>query len=295
VHQPEVRPGQDQQPGLRHDALRARILTGPMLVLAPHMDDETLGCGGTMYLHDDKAKIHCLFATDGAGSPAPLLPWQGQPDAGLAARRREEARAATGKLGIPASNLHFLDLPDGNLSSHRRRLETALADALEQLQPEFVFAPFRFDVHPDHVALNRAIRNVLLRLPSPPVLLEYFVYHRLRFVRGGDVLHAIAAERLVEVDTPPVAAAKRAALACYLTQTTVEYPWQERPILTEDSLRQRCAAPEVFLPTDPAAPLADGIGPDASRIRLATLAMRWGKRPKDRAVAFARWANGWRR
>lgn len=275
--------------------LHARILAERLLVLAPHMDDETLGCGGTLYLHGRKADVHCLFATDGAGSPAPLLPWQGQLDPGLAARRREEACAAASKLGLPARNLYFLELPDGRLASRRRQLEAALAELIARLQPAFVFAPFRYDVHPDHVALNRAIRAVLRRLASPPVLLEYFVYHRLRFVPGGDVLHAIAAERLLEVDTVPVAGAKRAALDCYLTQTTVGYPWQERPILTEDSLRQRCAAPEVFLPTDPEASLADGIGPDARRIQLATLAMRWGKRPKDRVVAFARWAARLRR
>jgi LmbE family N-acetylglucosaminyl deacetylase len=147
-------------------------------------------------------------------------------------------------------------------------------------------------VHPDHVALNRAIRAVLRGSPNPPVLLEYFVYHRLRFVPGGDVRRALRPGRLLQVDTTPAVAAKRAALQCYVSQTTLAYPWQERPILTEDSLRRRCAEPECFLPTDPSAPLADDIPSGAARIRLATLAMRFGKRPKDRAVALARWALG---
>lgn len=288
---PDARTGHDRQEGDATASLAERILATRLLVLAPHMDDETLACGGTMHLHGHKPDVHCLFATDGAGSPAPLLAWQGRPDAGLAARRRDEAIAATGMLGIPSGNLRFLDLPDGRLASRHAQLAAALVEAVASLRPGFVFAPFRFDVHPDHVALNRTIRDVLRRLPAPPVLLEYFVYHRLRFVRGGDVRRALRPDRLVAVDTAPAAAAKRAALACYVSQTTICYPWQQRPILTEASLRQRCAEPECFLPTDPAAPLADGLSA-ASRIRLATLAMRFGKRPKDRAVAFLHWALG---
>ena len=289
---PDARTGQPRHEKAATNDLTGRILAGRLLVLAPHMDDETLGCGGTMYLHRRKRDVYCLFATDGAGSPAPLLPWQGRPDPTLARRRRDEAVAATGALGLPAGNLHFLDLPDGGLASRRRELVAALAATVARLEPEFVFAPFRYDVHPDHVALNRAIRAVLRGMPDPPTLLEYFVYHRLRFIPGGDVRRALRPGRLLRMDTLPAAAVKRVALECYISQTTIGYAWQDRPILTGHSLEQRCAEPEYFLPTDPSAALAEDITSDVARIRLATLAMRLGKRPKDRAVAFFRWALG---
>jgi LmbE family N-acetylglucosaminyl deacetylase len=275
------------EPGLANAILAARIL-----VLAPHMDDEMLGCGGTMLLHAYKTEIHCLFATDGAGSPAPLLPWLGRVDADLAAVRRREALAAAATIGIPPENLRFLDLPDGALSARRSDLVAALTEAVTTIQPRFVFAPFRYDVHPDHVALNRAARAALRTLPAAPALLEYFIYHRLRFAPGGDVRRAIDAGALVSIDTASVAAAKREALRCYLSQTTIRYPWQDRAILTEESLRQRCAEPELFLPADPAAPLSEGFASHALQIRLAGLATRFGKRPKDRAVAFTRWLVG---
>jgi LmbE family N-acetylglucosaminyl deacetylase len=275
-----------------HADLLERILAGRLLVLAPHMDDETLACGGTILLHADKAAVHCLFATDGAASPAPILPWLGETDAGLVAQRRDEARAAAARLGLPDDNLHFLDLPDGKLAARRGELESALATAITGLAPDFVFAPFRYDVHPDHVALNRAARAVLRGLDASPVLLEYFVYHRLRGIPGGDVRGTLRPEALLAVDTTAVGGAKRAALDCYASQATVRYDWQERPILTEDSLRQRCAEPEYFLPADPAASLDEGFAAHARRVRLATLAMRVGKRRKDQAVAFLRWALG---
>lgn len=272
--------------------VRSRVLSDRILILAPHMDDETLACGGVMILHARKAEIHILFATDGAASPIPLLPWLGRTDDDLPRLRQREARAATARLGVPPENLQFLDLPDGGLAARRAELAGTLAQAIADVQPGIVFAPFRYDVHPDHVALNRAAREVLRSRPLAPTLLEYFVYHRLRFVPGGDVRRVLSTSALLTVDTPPVAAEKRAALDCYESQTTICYPWQERPILTAEGLRQYCSEPELFLLTDPAARLSEGFAAHRGRVRLASLAMRYGKRPKDQAVAFLRWILG---
>lgn len=269
--------------------LPGHVLSARILVLAPHMDDEALACGGTLLLHTSKPDIYCVFATDGAGSPAPLLPWTGRVDPDLASRRRREALEVAAKIGIPAANLRFLDLPDGRLSARRAELVAALDDAIATIKPGFVFAPFRYDVHPDHTALNIAARTALCAMTAAPALLEYFVYHRLRYVPGGDVRQALDAAALMVVDTAPVAAAKRDLLDCYPSQTTVFYPWQERPILTEESLRRRCAEPEFFLPADPSGPMSEGFVSHRRQIQLACLATRFGKRPKDRMLAFLRW------
>ena len=56
----------NDKPGLPA-GLTGSILAGRILILAPHMDDEILACGGAMLMHTQKANIHCLFATDGGG------------------------------------------------------------------------------------------------------------------------------------------------------------------------------------------------------------------------------------
>ena len=267
-----------------------RILTNDILILAPHMDDETLACGGIMLLHADKRKVHCLFATDGARSPAPPLPWMGQRDPALAGIRRAEALEVAARIGIPKANLRFLDFPDGRLATKYRELSAAIGKTIDELRPEFLLAPFRYDVHPDHTALNRAVRVALRDQPSSPALLEYFVYHRLRWMPDGDVRRAIDGSGLIRVDTAAVAAAKREALHLYRSQTTILYPWQNRPILTADSLNRRCAEPEYFLPSDPSAPGSDGLPANGLGIRLACLAMRYGKPQKERAKALLQWA-----
>ena len=44
-----------------------------VVVLAPHMDDETIGLGGTIRRHvESGAEVHCIFSTDGASSESDL-------------------------------------------------------------------------------------------------------------------------------------------------------------------------------------------------------------------------------
>lgn len=268
------------------------LLSARILVLAPHMDDETLGCGGTVLLHSAKADVHFFFATDGAASPVPLLSWTAARDASLPEMRRREAHAVAESIGIPDANLHFANLPDGKLAARANDTRNAVRDVIQAARPAMVLAPFRFDVHPDHIGLNRATRSVLRSMDSPPKLLEYFVYYRMPFVPGGDIRFAIDPLSLFTVDTAPVANAKRNALDCYRSQTTLLYPWQKRPILTAESLDRRCAEPEYYMAADPHGRLSEGLGPHAQRIRLACLAMRYGKPAKERLREFLVWIAG---
>jgi LmbE family N-acetylglucosaminyl deacetylase len=90
-----------------------------VMVLAPHPDDETLGCGGV--LHDAaKAGIptHVVFLTNGDANELSFLVWERHPvvtSSGALAmgrRRGEEALRAAGSLGLPADAVTFLGYPD---------------------------------------------------------------------------------------------------------------------------------------------------------------------------------------
>ena len=266
-----------------------RLMEGRLLVLAPHMDDETLGCGGTMALHADPSRVFCLFATDGSRSPTPLLPWTGKPHVDLAMRRKLEAVSALADIGIPQQNLMFLGLPDGRLKKHHDVLVGKLKEVLDEIQPEVVLAPFRLDVHPDHIALNRAIRIALRSRAAPAVLLEYFVYFRLRLIPGGDIRSCLPPKSLLQIDTSTVSRIKARALSRYQTQTMIQHAWQDRPILTADRIRERCETPEQFFPSDPDSGLLTVLTRHRLRIFIAYLAERLAKRPKDQLIALLRW------
>jgi hypothetical protein len=119
-----------------------------VLVIAPHMDDESLGCGLLLATHPRKDQAYVLIVTDGSLSPdAPKA------DSGaarrLAALREQEVRDALAVLGVPAANIALLGLPDGSLPAMGARLRAVLTSHIQKLAPDSVFVPFRYDRHPD--------------------------------------------------------------------------------------------------------------------------------------------------
>ncbi len=141
------------------------------LVVAPHPDDETLGCGGTILRKLSLgANAHVVLMTDGSGSH------RGMPPQELVQRRSTEARAACAALGIDSDRVTLLAFPDGRLSEHESAAASRLTELLQTLQPKQVFAPYRHDNHPDHLATTRAVVSAIGQYSQPCKLLEYPVW-----------------------------------------------------------------------------------------------------------------------
>jgi LmbE family N-acetylglucosaminyl deacetylase len=271
----------------------AQLFPGTILIIAPHMDDEVLACGGTVARLPHPARVHLVYATDGARSYSPVLPWLDATSSALSSVRRAEARSALERLGVPSRNLHFLDLPDGHLQHHRDALERALTELIRKLQPAHVLTPFRYDRHPDHLAANRVAHSALQRADSRAQLFEYFVYYRWRMLRRGDVRTYVRTDQLLAVDIAPVAARKRMALDCFKSQTTQYYPWQDRPILSQTSLDEVCGHPEIFLKHDPGLSGAAVFTGARGWIRFVHAFEPRAKRHKDQVMALVRRGTRW--
>jgi LmbE family N-acetylglucosaminyl deacetylase len=267
------------------DAGELAAFAGTVLIVAPHMDDEVLACGGLMARLPDKERLHIVFATDGMRSPAPVLPWRDTITPDLGERRREESRAAALLLGVPAGNLHFLRLPEAELPRHRDELARLLRERIRAIDPDHVLIPFRYDRHPDHLAVNHAVTGAKREGAIRATLVEYFVYYRWRLLPGGDVRAYVRPEQLIRLDIARVAARKRAALDCFTTQTTRYYAWQTRPILRPELLDEECVGPELFLRYDPAMPGARVFRSLVPWIRIAhrlePVLLRWKYRLKS--------------
>ena len=117
-----------------------------VLALAPHPDDETFGCGGTLTLHvnaGDPVKV--VFLTNGAKGDS-----SGETDQqSYVELRQQEARAACSVLGI--TDLEFWAYEDRALVGARAVLPR-LMDLLESYRPGLVYAPSLLEFHPDHRA-----------------------------------------------------------------------------------------------------------------------------------------------
>lgn len=128
----------------------------PLLILVPHPDDETLGCGGLIATACSMGlKPRVAYLTDGEASHTSSPTW---PPERLAATRRREALDALAVLGVPSTDVLFLGWPDGKpferaTPGHAKSLDQLRAWA-EPFRPWSVWAPWRDEPHCDHVAAN---------------------------------------------------------------------------------------------------------------------------------------------
>ena len=135
----------------RSEPMSPEGLAADAVVIAPHPDDETLGCGGTVLRKRALgAKVAVIFLTDGTASHQHLVSAER-----LAGERELEALAATAVLGIDPSAVHFLRVPDTQLAQHIEATLPRVVELLEQYRPAQVYAPFRRDGLADHVAAAR--------------------------------------------------------------------------------------------------------------------------------------------
>lgn len=146
------------------------------VVIAPHPDDETFGCGAVIArLRAAGKPVHLLVASDGGSSPRP----EGVTLEQMILLRQEETRRALAALGVDASEITFWDFRDGSMSEHLQELTDRLVAFLEEKAPEQVMVTSTLDRHPDHSTVGLAARAAVSRLAEPPILLEYPIWQRV--------------------------------------------------------------------------------------------------------------------
>lgn len=188
-------PWEDRDPLLISD-----FDSGPVLVLAPHPDDEVIGPGGTVLRHHAAgAPVTVVILTDGR--------WGGyNPDGGLVQRRKDESVQAAKILGIPPPI--FLDVPDGELG-HTPGVVEKLIDLFREKSPRYVYLPALTDGHPDHWSANCLLHAALGKLGKN--ILEKLV------IRGYEVWTPALANCCVDITA--MADWKRQAIDAFPSQT----------------------------------------------------------------------------
>src|SRR5512139_3826571 len=116
-----------------------------VLVLAPHPDDETLGCGGTLCLHADHGdSVTAVFLTSGE------LGLKHLPREKAWAVREAEARKAASILGLRET--FFLRCSDWMLGDEIQKAARLLRPILKHTEPKLIYLPHPLDGHPVHQA-----------------------------------------------------------------------------------------------------------------------------------------------
>ena len=199
----------------RAEDVTAQMATRSCLVLAPHPDDETLGCGATiMRKVEAGTPVNVVIATDGRHA-YPSSNWL--VDA-LVEIREKEARRACAILGLPCENIAFLRFEDLRLADHRRLLRDRLFDIFDTVNPEEIFVSSVIDNHPDHRVLAELGRELArARRDRFPVLYEYPIW--FWDPRIWSVRHLLELRpRIVRMGE--LRMRKREAIAAYRSQVT---------------------------------------------------------------------------
>jgi LmbE family N-acetylglucosaminyl deacetylase len=144
-------------PGL----MRAVPLKAPfgasMLVVAPHQDDEIIGCGGAMILQvRADRKLHVVFTQDGGDEHEA----DGRTREEQVRVRDDEARRVAERLGIGEPTFLRYETLVGEES---RALADDLAAEIERTQADAVFTPFFLDYNYQHQQTNFALAEALSR------------------------------------------------------------------------------------------------------------------------------------
>jgi LmbE family N-acetylglucosaminyl deacetylase len=136
-----------------------------VLIIAPHPDDEAIGCGGTICHHVQQGDaVSAVFLTSGELGLKQLsreTAWK---------IREREAQRSTQVLGIHA--VTFLRQPDWMLGDHLPAAASALRAVLEERRPALIYLPHPDDAHPDHQACLPLVKRALKRTALGPVELR---------------------------------------------------------------------------------------------------------------------------
>lgn len=173
------------QPFLKYSLpLEEKLPARNILVIAPHADDESIGCGATVHMHvNGGGKASVVFCTS-----------DGQ-------TRDNEAKEALKTLGV--TDPIFLGYKTETLKSENS-LPVRLSVSIEERQPEIVFVPFFMDNHEDHRAVNEALISAYRVRKTDFMIYAYPVWFPLY-------------PNLV-VDISAVWEIKKKAIECYKTQ-----------------------------------------------------------------------------
>ncbi len=121
-----------------------------VLVLAPHADDEILGCGGAIAKHIRQGDSVSVAVMTNAAEGAPELFSQG-----LVNQIREECITAHKSLGIKETI--FEEFPAPQLEQYPQyKLATAISKLINQIKPTILYIPHKGDLHLDHGAIYNA-------------------------------------------------------------------------------------------------------------------------------------------
>ncbi|WP_110670067.1 PIG-L deacetylase family protein [Salinicola halophilus] len=213
-----------------------------VVVIAPHPDDEVLGCGGLlMQLHALGRELVMVSVTDGTGSHPGSTLW---PAERLAATRPEESRRALASLGLDAMETIRLRLPDTQIAAEAKTLAYRLHHLLRD--DDILLTTWRGDGHADHEATGDICVDLIEAAGGEQRTLVEMPIWMWHWAEPDDTrVPWHRAHRLALTESQR--AAKRHAMVEHASQCQPDDTTGAPPVLSALTLERLTQAYEVFL------------------------------------------------
>lgn len=136
-----------------------------VLVIAPHPDDDIIGCGGSIVNHiSNRSNVYIAYVTNGDASNQAYFPEE------FRKLRQKETLKAAEILGVESQNIFFLEESVWNIRTNECRLK--LLKLIRKLKPNICYIPHANDAHVDHKIVHQAATEAI-NMASGPWFKEY--------------------------------------------------------------------------------------------------------------------------
>ena len=145
-----------------------------ILLIAPHPDDEVLGCGGTIKKYSQLGDDIYLCVVTKAYAPD----WSRS----FIKNREKEIKCAVKSLGIKETI--FLDFPTVKLDAiSQKKLNDSISKCIQRFNPEIVFSPFYGDINKDHKLVSEA--TMVAVRPKPDSTIKRVLFYEVLLSAEG--------------------------------------------------------------------------------------------------------------
>ena len=174
-----------------------------ILVISPHPDDESIGCGGTICKHMEAGdKVEVIFLTSGEKGG------HGRSEDETIMIREEESRTAAKILKI--AGISFWKEPDGAFTANEININRLL-ETINLSVPDIIYVPHEEEEHPDHQAAALLVKDAIKQLPVSTNKIEVWMYEVWTPIQKMD--HIVDISSFIEI--------KRSAIQAYESQCSV--------------------------------------------------------------------------
>lgn len=205
-----------------------------IVVFAPHPDDETFGCGGTIAKKVSEGyEVLVAVMTDGRYAYSNVFGIDTDPTpAELKRIRKAEVKRATKILGLGEEHLIFLDFEDGTLDENDANAEREVTRILRGHRPAEVYCVYEKDSHPDHRATCRIVDNSIRKARLHTMQYKYSI--SLRYGRIGGLIEALLSpfrHNTICVDISDFLHLKAMAIREFRSEVTIISERQGSPVV----------------------------------------------------------------